>query len=578
MNKARSRPKGPRTKVCARNFNSYIEHLLNLFEELPMGHNSPDGFAWNYLRKNLVRKRLAPGTCIQDLEQNTLNGFLARESVNRKINLTATYGFTAEAGWHSRHDRFEPNVFNDARVLISKILGPFDIEVFLDLVGLKNGASASLLRKRSQVERKLVFGRTVTPRFAGVARLLSASHVTAVSVLNDSVQPKRVQDWFKSVPGSVFGQVPKDSKVNRIIMQSPEVNGFYQKAMGAYIRNRLRQSVNGVQGINLNESGLVNSRLAREASIHGHLATIDTERASDSLSISLIQALLPDDWLFFLDLLREDFTLINGKMHRLSMFSGMGNSYTFELESLVFYALGRALCKYSELPFAEHFVGIHGDDLIIPSDVASMFGAVAWFCGLQPNSLKSFSSGKFRESCGGHFFDGHSVKPIYIRAQTGNTIGDHFWLANSITTWLNDRTTDFAKTQQCVKLVKLRNRILHDCTNGDPAKYFVPPILGPRAGVFCIDPPISKGSSYKIRANVAIVRSEGRLPVKGRYLSWLLEPRVSPSPLELLSQKPSEPGDYGSRDLTYERIRVRYVNTWSQNGVRGYAHSNSYLL
>jgi len=156
----------------------------------------------------------------------------------------------------------------------------------------------------------------------------------------------------------------------------------------------------------LNFGQTLHQSMAREASRSGSHATIDLEAASDSISYELVRFLLPRDWFELLDSLRSPFTLVRGKWVKLEKFSSMGNGYTFELETLIFAALAKA-CGGVDL--GSDF-SVFGDDIIIPTEFASDLVSVLKFCGFSLNEKKSYLSGSFRESCGGDFFDGASVR------------------------------------------------------------------------------------------------------------------------------------------------------------------------
>jgi hypothetical protein len=177
-----------------------------------------------------------------------------------------------------------------------------------------------------------------------------------------------------------------------------------QKGVGSYIRKRLRS-----HGVDLDDQG-VNQTMA-QAAVHFGYATIDLSMASDTISKELVYDLLPVDWAIFLDDLRSPAGILpDGSRILYEKFSSMGNGYTFELESMVFYALSRAVIDHLEL-FVPPFV--YGDDLVIPSECFALLSEVFSHCGFEVNTSKSFVEGQFYESCGRHFFGGHEVTPIY---------------------------------------------------------------------------------------------------------------------------------------------------------------------
>jgi len=106
----------------------------------------------------------------------------------------------------------------------------------------------------------------------------------------------------------------------------------------------------------------------------------------------------------------------------------MGNGFTFELESLIFYAAAFAVREFAHLhpdliepdgrTGVRHIEGplsVYGDDVILPSGLSGLFASFSAFLGFRVNSKKSFSSGPFRESCGSHYFDGVDCKPIFLK-------------------------------------------------------------------------------------------------------------------------------------------------------------------
>lgn len=212
---------------------------------------------------------------------------------------------------------------------------------------------------------------------------------------------------YRSEPSVVLGNrfttVPKDSTKDRGICIEPSFNVFYQLGLGKAIRNRLSRV-----GIDLNDGQSLHRAAAREASISGRYATIDLSSASDTICLRLVQLLLPEDWFSALFDLRSPKTLIDGKWVHLEKFSSMGNGYTFELETLIFWALTRVSCPDGD-------VLTYGDDIICPTEYSRDVLSCLRYFGFTPNAKKTFSSGSFRESCGGDFFNGVSVRPHFIK-------------------------------------------------------------------------------------------------------------------------------------------------------------------
>lgn len=155
----------------------------------------------------------------------------------------------------------------------------------------------------------------------------------------------------------------------------------------------------------------VHNKCARKASVSGSHATIDLTLASDTIAYQLVRALLPPLWFRLLDSCRSPFTLFKGRWVRLEKFSSMGNGFTFELETLIFAALASAACGAR----IGHDLLVYGDDIICPVDGASMVIRVLELFGFIPNRSKTFVTGSFRESCGGDYFSGVAVRPVFLK-------------------------------------------------------------------------------------------------------------------------------------------------------------------
>lgn len=211
-----------------------------------------------------------------------------------------------------------------------------------------------------------------------------------------------------SVRGNRFTTVPKDCRKDRGIAVEPSINLFYQLEYGKILKKRLHAA-----GINLRDGQDIHRRLACEASIKGHLATIDLKNASDSISSRLVELLLPSRWYECLSSLRSPTTLIGGRVRHLEKFSSMGNGYTFELETLLFLAICLAVDPAHK---AGENVFVYGDDIIVPTESSNVVIRALNFFGMTVNVDKTFTTGYFRESCGGDYFKGSAVRPHHIES------------------------------------------------------------------------------------------------------------------------------------------------------------------
>jgi len=231
--------------------------------------------------------------------------------------------------------------------------------------------------------------------------------------------------------GNQIVTVPKDAFTDRVIAIEPGINLWFQKAIGSMIRRRLLG-----HGINLNLQE-INQQLARKGSKDSILATVDFSSASDTISSGMIDECFPSHWLDLLNAGRSHFGIVGGKPFKWEKFSSMGNGFTFELESLVFYAAAYSVCQYLKLD--TDTISVYGDDVILPSSAFELFSSFSEFLGFSVNRGKSYYGlCPFRESCGSHYYDGVDIKPAFIKKAAQNVF-ELYRQLNSIRRWSHQR-------------------------------------------------------------------------------------------------------------------------------------------
>lgn len=280
---------------------------------------------------------------------------------------------------------------------------------------------------------------TVVARNKGIS-LLRDSPLWGAAVLNADAPVSVLPSAFTPVEGNVMTTVPKNAKTDRVICYEPHVNIVLQKQIGAYLRRRLRRV-----GVNLDDQSR-NRGLARLGSVDGSLATIDLKQASDTIATELVYDLLPIEWAMAMDEVRSKKTLIKGSYRKNEKFSSMGNGFTFELESLIFYAL--ASCFSNE-------VSVYGDDIIVDNDSYPKVVGLLTEAGFLVNESKSFHTGLFRESCGGDYFCNFDCTPVYLRSLSN--ISDVVKLHNRVREWLCRAPNKFEAPKELQTLRKWRD-------------------------------------------------------------------------------------------------------------------------
>lgn len=279
-------------------------------------------------------------------------------------------------------------IFNVQRK-ISAILGPLP---GLDSFNFGFGPGANVGQSRFTSVRRKISAR---PTCTAAARKY-IPYLRENFPFWESLSTTMTTDYGK------FATVPKNAKTDRSILVEPIVNSFLQKGVGNYIRERLLKF-----GIDLTDQSR-NQELARVGSLSGRYATLDLSSASDTISREVVAELLPLDWWMLLDDLRSPHVRFpDGQLAILQKFSSMGNGFTFELESLIFFAI----CSVT----AGKDVSVYGDDIIVRTEFADRTIRGLEHFGFSLNLEKSFSSGPFRESCGKDFFNGSNVRPCYVK-------------------------------------------------------------------------------------------------------------------------------------------------------------------
>jgi hypothetical protein len=239
--------------------------------------------------------------------------------------------------------------------------------------------------------------------------------------------------------GNKVVTVPKDSSSHRVIAIEPGLNLWFQKSIGEMIGKRLRR-----YGIDLRYQSK-NQELARKGSIDSHLATLDFSSASDSISLEVIREVLPPRWFSLMDCTRSHYGKQGDSLVKWEKFSSMGNGFTFQLESLLFYAIAQCCMEQAQQTLGfdpRDTVSVYGDDVIIPARCLALFSSASEFYGFKLNIKKSHFSSYFRESCGAHYCEGIDVKPIYFKNRLSSA-QSVFRLANAVRRLASRRNVNY---------------------------------------------------------------------------------------------------------------------------------------
>lgn len=501
----------------ARSLIMQLPNLLKSDEELP---------ALAYLRDEYLSKYNAEDVVPAVVRrQAAIDKWLLTERGNALTNARLR---SMDRGFHVLPRISFYRFLESAQRIISQVLGELSDELVLG--SFSGGASTSRSRTQSLPAHK----------FVGQADITTEA-MPYVDVIHRQAPLLRQHGLFynlREVGGAKLFTVPKKSDIDRCACKEPDVNMFLQKGVGNHIRRRLKKF-----GINLNDQS-INRRLARVGSIDGSLATLDLSSASDTVTVSCVQALLPTEWFLYLNDIRSRTVDVDGTVVTTEMFSSMGNGFTFELESLIFFALMKSTAYLRGHPGV---ISVYGDDIIVPS---GMYDDACWILGVfgfTPNESKSFASGPFRESCGGHYWYGEDITPFYLKRPP---------------THLTD-------------LIRVCNRLRHWALAEESRQYMLPELFGLWAKLAQHVPSdLWGGQDHSVDTQLVaptpsanrLVRLTGkvRVPDLGAYAAWHStywnrsfepEPGFEPSRTDLVCRRRRAPqGAWFLIDQFYEEL------------------------
>jgi hypothetical protein len=240
------------------------------------------------------------------------------------------------------------------------------------------------------------------------------------------------EDWFDGIdilePGDEMPSrvisVPKTQKTPRIIAIEPSSVQYVQQGILESLTRATDRDL--ICSFISSRSQEPNQLLARQGSI-GALATLDLSEASDRVSLQHVKSITSGNPLFQKAILacRSERAAVPGHgVISMSKFASMGSALCFPLEAMVFLTMiflgiererGYRFTNRSEFSDFVGKVRVYGDDIVIPVDyVHTVVDSLEYF-GAKVNRRKSFWTGRFRESCGKEYYDGHDVSIVKVR-------------------------------------------------------------------------------------------------------------------------------------------------------------------
>ncbi|DAD50689.1 RNA-directed RNA polymerase [ssRNA phage SRR6960799_27] len=425
--------------------------------EQAMAARGASNFAACYLAAEVFSKLTTDDSSSKVARQSAaLQNFLQGEAQCAMTNYRLT--------WDPFPTQKIERVIGIAQRLVSKTLGDsFDFGEFITLCDHGSGATSSLARRRASQANKWESETHITSAALPYGVALAEYRHPGMGVGNVGISGHS----FTVVDSDLLDSVNKNVEANRVIGKQPGWNVFFQKGVGRMIRRRLRR-----RGLLEKDAQTYHQHLACIGSRTGALATVDLKNASGTISCALVELIFQDSkpWLKVMQDLRcakwqwgADHVGA-GQSGSYEMFSAMGNGYTFEMETLLFWALASACCLVLGVNPTIDVLSVYGDDIICPVECVPLIREVFSHCGLTFNSRKSFWSGPFRESCGGHFYGGQNVTPFYVK-RIPEYLPDLVVLHNKVSLWLARAGGDEPGLE----------KVLAMCRSNVPRRFWGPP-------------------------------------------------------------------------------------------------------
>lgn len=233
-------------------------------------------------------------------------------------------------------------------------------------------------------------------------------------------------DWYRSMQRLESGVakvvlVPKDSRGPRLISCEPLEYQWIQQGLGRKLADFLEYGNPYTKGrVNFTNQE-INQQLAQTSSASQQYATLDLRDASDRVSLEAVRRVFANSprLLRALEACRSTATkLPDGRELLLQKYAPMGSALCFPVEAYFFWAIiVAAVIRGKNLPLYEvgRRVYVYGDDIIVPTEWASLSIQALESVGLLVNVDKSCITGFFRESCGVDAFKGINVTPTRLR-------------------------------------------------------------------------------------------------------------------------------------------------------------------
>jgi hypothetical protein len=313
-------------------------------------------------------------------------------------------------------------------LLFGRLFTQMDRDVFYGSILPKHGPGATADRLSSNGKYEMHSWPTRLDRVFPASKYIIPNHHFV-----DALDDVDLLEPGAELPVRVIS-VPKTLKTPRIIAIEPAAMQYMQQGLlrcflDAFSGDELLKKLIGF------DDQTPNQELARLGSYDGQTATLDLSEASDRVSNQLVIAMMRK-WPHLLEAVQASRSrradVPDHGVIRLAKFASMGSALCFPIEAMVFTTiiflgiereLNVALTR-KDIATLSGMVRVYGDDLIVPNRHVRTIVQTLELFGARVGLSKSFWTGKFRESCGKEYFNGHDVSITRVRQALPSTIAD----------------------------------------------------------------------------------------------------------------------------------------------------------
>lgn len=293
-------------------------------------------------------------------------------------------------------------VLQKARTIIKAILGSYDCGEHVRACKFGAKADVGNTARDSYLDTKLSTPLTGSSEHIEWFK----THLPSDEILSDLLHkcsPVRVP-VYQVCEELTMTNVPKTYKALRSIMPNTRLGVFYTYGLGRVLQDRLKES-----GLDIRRLQELHGIMAKRYSVTKSHVTADLSAASDSFCTELIMRLLPRKWFHAVKLGRLSHCRVGEQRIQLQSFMTMGIGFTFQLQTLLFYGILKAI---SELSGIKGRISVYGDDLIYPTRMHHYVRTIFQDVNFLLNDDKTFVRQDFRESCGSDYYCGIDVRPF----------------------------------------------------------------------------------------------------------------------------------------------------------------------